>query len=238
MKCVGIVGGIAPESTVDYYRRIIALHAERAGSNPRIIINSIDMVPMVGHVAAGRREALVDLLVEEVAALARAGADFAVLSSNTPHIAFDDLRPRAPLPMISIVEAAADAAAARSIKRAGLFGSGFTMRSTFYAETFARRGVTVVVPSEGEQQTIHAKYVGELVDGRYTGELVNGVFLPETRKAFAAIASRMRDEEGIEALILGGTELPLLLRDESEAGMPLLDTTGIHVARIVDQLLS
>ena len=240
MKRVGIIGGIAPESTVDYYRQIIAKYRQRStgGSCAPVIINSIDMVKMVGMIAAARLDELVDFLYEEIARLARAGADFAVLSSNTPHIAFDEIRRRSPIPMISIVECTAAVAAKRGLKRVGLFGTQYTMRAGFYRDVFSKSGITVVLPMEAEQQYIHAKYAGDLVNGQFTGELVNAVFLPETRRELEKIAQRMAKDDGIEALILGGTELPLILRDASEIGIPLLDTTAIHVDRILDELLT
>jgi len=239
MKRVGIIGGIAPESTVDYYRQIIALYRERStrGSSAHVIINSIDMVKMMSMIAAARYDDVVDFLCDEIERLARAGADFAVLSSNTPHIVFGRIRDRVPIPMISIVESSAGAAASRGWKRAGLFATAFTMRAGFYADVFSKYGIAVVLPNEDEQRYLHAKYVGELVNGGYTGELVNGLFLPETRSELARIAKRMANEDRIEALILGGTELPLLLRGDREIEIPMLDTTAIHVERIVGEML-
>lgn len=236
MKCVGIIGGIGPESTVDYYRQIVARHRELAGgAYPAIVINSVDLIKMTGYVAGRQLEALIAYLHAEVSKLARAGADFALLASNTPHVVFDDLQRISPIPMISIVEVASAAAARRQFRRVGLLGTRFTMRGGFYTDVFARSGITVVLPEE--QEYVHAKYLGDLVNGRYTGELVNGLFLPETRKELTKIIQRMVAREGIEALVLGGTELPLLLRDDGEAGIPLLDTASIHVESIVEELL-
>jgi len=239
MKCLGIIGGIAPESTIDYYRQIIARYRQLvSGGYPPIIINSIDLEKMLGMVVAGQRDALVAFMCNEITKLARAGADFGLISSNTPHIVFDEIRRHSPIPMISIVETAADAAIAGNFKRVGLFGTRFTMRGGFYTEVFARSGITVVLPLEAEQEYVHAKYVGELVNGRYTGELVNGIFLPETRAGLLQIIKRMAGRDRIEALILGGTELPLILRDGPEAAIPLLDTTSFHVERAVKEMLT
>lgn len=239
MKCLGIIGGIAPESTIDYYRQIVARYRQLvSGGYPPIFINSIDLEKMLGMVAAGQREALVVYMCDEVTKLARAGADFGLIASNTPHIVFDEIQRRSPIPMISIVEAAAGAAMASNLKRVGLFATRFTMRGGFYQEVFARSGIRVVLPDETEQEYVHAKYIGELVNGRYTGELVNGVFLPETRDGLLQIINRMAGRDRIEALILGGTELPLILRDKQAAVIPLLDTTTIHVERAVAEMLT
>jgi aspartate racemase len=233
MKTVGIIGGLGPESTVEYYRLIIESYREqnRDGSYPSIFINSIDLTKMRLLIEAGELAAVTDYLAGELRRLASAGADFGVLSANTPHIVFDELLPRSPIPLISIVETTCEAAKSSGLRRLGLFGTKFTMRAGFYQKAFSREGMTLVLPDAAEQEEIH---------DRYMGELVNGIFLPETHERLLEIARRLKNAEGIEGLILGGTELPLILRetDADAAGLPLLDTTRIHVKRIVAQLLS
>jgi aspartate racemase len=124
MQCVGIIGGIAPESPVDYYRQIVARHRElTGGAYPAIVINSIDLMRMLGFVGARQFDALIAYLNAEIAKLARAGADLALLGSNTPHVVFDELQRLSPIPMISIVEATAAAAVRRQFKRLGLFAT-------------------------------------------------------------------------------------------------------------------
>jgi aspartate racemase len=229
VKTLGIVGGIGPESTIEYYRSLIAAYREREqdGSYPHVIINSIDMKRLVDLITANELAEVCELLAGEVRTLGRAGADFGLLAANTPHIVFDELRRRSPIPLISIVEATREAAKSMGLKRIGLFGTRFTMRAGFYRDAFSEAGMTLVVPDGGEQDYIHEKYMGELVPG---------VFLPETRARLLSIADRMIEREGIEGLILGGTELPLILRDETHGGIPLLDTTRIHVNAAVAQL--
>lgn len=231
MKTVGIIGGIAPESTIAYYRSIIAAYrAQRPdGSYPPILLNSIDLKRLLDLVGANEREQLIQFLVEELHKLARAGAAFAVLASNTPHLVFDELQQRSPLPLLSIVEAACAAAQQLGVKKVGLFGTRFTMQGGFYQTVFQRAEIEVAVPEPDEQAFIHE---------RYLGELAHAVFLPETRTALLSIAERMRERQGIQALILGGTELPLILTEAAHQGLPFLDTTDIHVARIVAQMLS
>ena len=235
MKCLGIIGGIAPESTIDYDRQIVARCRQISGKYPRIIINSIDLETMLGLVSSGDREAFAAYMSGEIAKLARAGAEVGLIASNTPHIVFDEVRRNSPISMISIAEATADAASAGNFKRLGLFATRFVMRSGFYNDVFARSGMTVVLPDEKEQEFIHAKYIGEVVNGRYTGELVNGIFRPETRDALLEIINRMARRDHIDAPILGGTELPLILRD-TRTDIPLLDTTSIHVERAVAEM--
>jgi aspartate racemase len=226
---VGIVGGIAPESTIEYYRLILASYRARSSraGNPSIIINSIDLSKTLA-LAANDIDGLTDYMVAEVDVLVRTGADFAAIASNTPHIVFDEIQRRVPIPMISIVEAAAEAAAARGLTRLGLFGTRFTMQGRAYPRVFARAGMELVTPGQEEQSYVHDKYVTELV---------NAVFLPETREGLLRIVRRMVARDAIDGLILGGTELPLILRDDGDVPVPLLDTTGIHVERIVRALL-
>jgi len=231
MKTVGIIGGLGPESTVEYYRLIIASYRERKqdGHYPRIIINSIDLTEMIALIEANELARIAERLVGEIRKLERAGADFGLLASNTPHIVFDEVRRQSPIPLLSIVEAAREAAKTLGLKKVGLFGTRFTMQARFYPDVFSRDGMTIVLPDEGEQDYIHEKYMGELL---------KNIFLPETRERLLTIVDRMREREGIEGLVLGGTELPLILREVTDRGIPFLDTTRIHVESIVEQLLS
>lgn len=231
MKTVGIIGGIGPESTVEYYRSIIASYREqtRDGSYPRIIINSVDMKKMLDLIGADELDRVAEYLVGEVRKLAAAGADFGLLAANTPHVVFAELSRRSPIPLLSIVEATCAEAKALELKRPGLFGTHFTMRGRFYPEAFFREGMTLVIPDEDEQTYIHDKYMSELVQG---------VFLPETRERLLSVVDRLKEREDIDGLILGGTELPLILRDAADRGIPFLDTTRIHVKVVVAKLLS
>jgi aspartate racemase len=226
MKTIGMVGGIGPESTIDYYRLLIAAYRELRpdGSYPAIVVNSVDLKTVLDFVGAGQRARLAEFLGGAVDALARAGAEVGFLASNTPHLVFDEVARRSPIPLVSIVESARDRATALGLNRVGLFGTRFTMQASFYADAFAQAGMEVVTPQPEEQDYIHE---------RYLGELVAGILLPETRAGLLAIAERMKTRDGIEALILGGTELPLILRGGNDIGIPLLDTAQIHVNAVI-----
>lgn len=228
-KTLGVVGGIAPESTIEYYRLLVAGYRERTGdgSYPSILINSIDLQKMMAFVGAGELSGLVEYLSDALMRLVRAGADVALVASNTPHIVFEDLRKRSPIPMLSIVEAACAAAETLGLTRLGLLGTRFTMQGRFYPEVFSRRGIALVVPSPEEQDYVH---------DRYMGELVRAVFRPETRERILAIVDRLAKHEGIQGVILGGTELPFLFREGPDLGIPFLDTTRIHAARAIELL--
>jgi aspartate racemase len=231
MKTVGIVGGIAPESTVQYYRLLVAAYRERKpdGSYPPILINSIDMQAMLDLIAAHDLSGVTSYLAGEVEKLARAGADFALFASNTPHIVFDDVQQQSSLPLLSIVETASGAAHSLGMKRVGLFGTRFTMQGRFYSDIFTRQGISVVVPEPEDQEIIHHKYMSELVAS---------IYLPETRDRMLAIARHLQERENIDGLVLGGTELPLLLQDVVESAIPFLDTTQIHVEAALVHMFS
>lgn len=224
-----MIGGIGPESTIEYYRGILsAWSATGRLRAPSIVINSIDVARLLRLAATDRRK-LADYLLAELARLDQTGVDFAVLAANTPHIVFDELAQAAPMPLLSIVEATAAAAQARGLSRVAIFGTRFTMNADFYPLVCARRGIAVVRPAPSDLEWIHAKY---------TNELLQGVFRPETREGFAAVAKRLHDGNGIDGVILGGTELPLLLRSATLAGVAALDTTAIHIRAIVARLES
>jgi aspartate racemase len=229
-KLIGIIGGIGPESTIDYYRLFVSIYREhRPDGYPPVLINSIDLAKALKLVSSGDLEGLTAYMLEEIHRLARAGATHGLLSSNTPHIVFDQIEDSSPIPLISIVETACRAAVERKLKRVGLFGTRFTMQGGFYQKEFAREGIEVAIPESGDQKFIHDTYLSELV---------NGVVRPETRTRYITIARRMKAEQGIEALILGGTELPLLLRGAIDIGVALLDTAHLHVERAVAELLA
>jgi aspartate racemase len=232
MKTLGIIGGIAPPSTIDYYRLLTTRYRARSpdGAHPSILIDSIDAQAFFKLLIAGDRAGIAATLLVELGRLARGGADVGIFASNSPHLVFDDVARQSPIPLISLVEETARVAEAQGLRRLGLLGARFTMEGGFYPEVFARRGMTVVVPEAEDLDYVHERYFSELVEGS---------FVDETRAGIAAVIERMRARDGIEAVILGGTELPLLFRDHPPATtVPMLDTTTIHVDSAIAWLLS
>jgi aspartate racemase len=231
MKTLGIVGGLGPESTIDYYQRIIALYRERItdGHYPGFVIVNVDLRKGLDFMEANDLSGMADFLLEGIGQLARAGADFGIISANTPHIVFDEVAIKSPIPLISIVEATCAAAKAQKLKRLGLFGTRYTMQAEFYPKVFKPEGVELLVPDPRDQDYLHEKYFSELVPGR---------FFPETRAGLLAIVDQMKRTSDIDGVILAGTELPLILSDAHHNGIPFLDTTEIHVKAAVDRMLS
>lgn len=233
MKKCGIIGGIGPEATVEYYRGIVEGYRGQVpgGSYPEIIIHSIDMTRMIGYIQTGDRSALMDYILSSVSSLKKAGADFALLSSNTPHIVFDEVEKAAGLPMISIVRETAKEAERSGLKRCGLLGTAFTMKNDFYRNVFSGMGIEVFTPDAESQGVIHDIIFRELVFGTVT---------EDSRIRFMEIIGGMISGSSIDSVILGCTELPLILkeRESKNAGIPFLNTTAIHVKSIVDMIIS
>jgi aspartate racemase len=220
-RILGIVGGLGPESTLDYYRMALDIWRERTSgaSHPRLLIDSLDGVHIF---ELGHRQAWGDVgkaIADSLARLGAAGAGMALIASNTAHLALDAIGPTA-IPLIHIADATAARAVATGHRRLGLLGTRYTMTSAMFPGRLEPAGVDVVTPPEEDMDFVHEVYFGELV---------KGVFRDETRAHLEAIVATMRDRDRISGVILGGTELSLILPGESAAGMPLLNTARIHV---------
>jgi aspartate racemase len=227
MTSVGLVGGLGPESTIDYYRRIIdGWQRHDPTTTPSMVIDSLDPNRALYLVQHDQR-AFFDYILGSVRRLSGAGVDFIAITANTPHLLYDELAGASSRPMVSIVEVCAEDARRRGTSRPLLLGTRFTMEAPFYPEVMARFGIQVVTPDDGERRWAHERYVVELLKGD---------FRAETRDAFVSLIERARERHGIDAVILGGTELPLLLQMETVAGLPVLDTTALHVDAIVERL--
>lgn len=231
MKKIGIIGGLGPEATVDYYQRII--NSFKNGSSdlnyPEIIVYSVNMSEFIGLMRADEYDKATHYLVQRIESLRLAGVDFAVLSANTPHQLFDRIKSQTVLPLISIVEATCAEAKRKGLKRAGLFGTDLTMKASFYPEVFNKQGLEVVIPDALDMEQINEKLFTEI-------EL--GIFKDDTRQLLIGIIEKMVHQQHIDSLILGCTEFPLILDKQSYAGIPMLNTTQIHVDAIVKECQS
>lgn len=226
MKKIGMIGGFGPESTLDYYRLLTHQYRQLTGegSLPEIIIYSMDIYAMLKLVEEKRWDDLTEYLLKGINTLKTAGADFGFISANTPHIVFKQLKELSPIPLISIVEETSQKTKDMGLKKVGLLGTGFTMKSNYYQEVFAKDNIFIVLPNEQEKQYIQEKLMTEI-------EL--GVFHEVTRQGLLKIIKRMLDEDSIQGVILGCTELPLILTKD-EFGIPFLNTTQIHVRSVLN----
>jgi len=227
MKKIGIIGGLGPEATVDYYKEIINAFKNEKGDldYPEIIIYSVNMAHFIGLMREKKYEQATAYIAEKIEALKQAGSDFAALSANTPHQLFDQLREHSGIPLISIVEATCNEAKRKRFKKTGLFGTDLTMKASFYQDVFRRQDIEIVTPEEEDRKLINYKLFNEI-------EL--GIFKDETRELLVGIIKKMAREQQIDSLILGCTELPLILTRETYGGIPILNTTKIHVESIVN----
>jgi aspartate racemase len=229
-KTIGMIGGIAPASTVDYYHRLISRFQERTGLReyPSILINSINMTHMMNLITNGQFDELTDYLSEEIYVLEKAGAKVIFLASNTPHLVFEPLAERVKAKMVSVVDSTIAYAQSKGYSRLGLFGTIPTMEGDFFQDGFDAAGMEIITPMPDERKYIHKIYMEELIRGR---------FLPETKNHLLSITNRMYNEGQIDSLILGGTELPLILKTSDFEDIELINTTKIHVEQILDAAL-
>ncbi|MDE6266192.1 MAG: amino acid racemase [Muribaculaceae bacterium] len=230
MKKLGLIGGMGPQSTIPYYHGIVYGVQKRTAPDffPNLTIESVNVFHILDLCAREDYDAIARYLLEAIRNLYKAGAEFAALSANTSHIVFDRLAEESPIPLLSIIDATRDEALRRGYSKAGLLGTRFTMTKRFYRDPFERAGIEIAVP-EGEDF--------DFVDRKITEELEYGIIKPETLSRFQQIISRMKQTRGIETIILGCTELPLLLNDRNSP-LPCLDTVEIHIDAIVNKILS
>jgi len=221
MRRIGIVGGLGPESTVDYYRMIISEYGkQRQGHAPEIVVYSLNMKDFPHPT---QKDAIIEWLLHAVNSLHKAGADFGLIASNTPHIVFDELELQSPMPLLSIVRETLRVVKDLNLGKVGLLGTRVTMGSDFYRRVFSREHIAMVVPNALEQAYISDKLRTEIIFNR---------IVEETRGGLLKIAKRLVDDEGIEGLILGCTELPLILTDDA-FGIRFLNTSRIHAESAV-----
>ena len=225
MKKLGLIGGTGPESTLMYYRelnrRIDALTGQK--QMPEIVIESVDFRKMWGMVEARRYDELSDYLAQEAANLKAAGAEVISMTAATTHIVYDEVCRKSGIPLVSIPKAVADEAVARSIKKVGLLGTIFTMEQAYMKTDLINAGVEVYVPDEADRK---------LVAERILTELELGTVKESTLVEFQAIIKKMQQAHGIEAVILGCTELPLLLNPDN-CPVLCLDSVEIHINDLI-----
>jgi len=221
MKKLGLIGGTGPESTLLYYRKFVYQANKRKGPLffPKLTIDSVNVYDVLAMCEQQDYRGLVSYLEQAVHNLVAAGAEVVALTGNTPHIVFDALQARASVPLVSIITSVSQTICQHGLKTVGLIGTGFTMKADFFKKPLREAGISVITPAEHEMTFIANKI---------HDELEQGIIVPETRDKFIAIIERMAEEQGIEAIILGCTELPLLFEGINLPVTPL-DTVDIHI---------
>lgn len=228
MKKIGIIGGVGPESTVAYYRLFISKFQELTGSDhfPEFFIHNINMTGMLKFVYREDWHGLETFLASKINALPH--VDYVAIASNTPHIVFDQLAELVTVPLISIVEETCKVLSDNGVNKVGLLGTRSTMTGGFYQEKATKSGISVITPTEKQQLYVHEKYMNELVPNKIQ---------PETKLEFIAIVNQMVELHDLGGFILGGTELPLLLKQSDFDDLPVFDTAIIHVEALVRRMI-
>lgn len=231
MKKMGIIGGIGPEATINYYLAAIKRTQKSLGTTkqlPEIVINSINMYHMFDLLEQKDYPAVVAYLVKAANELQAAGADFGLMCGNTPHIVFDQVQQQTSLPLLSIVITALKQAQSLQLKRVALLGTKFTMQNTFFSQPFIDAGIKLVLPDSAEQTWLHQKIVDELE---------NGVVKRETKQQLLHMTQHLIEQHQLDGLILGCTELPLILHP-LDFSVAVLDIAKLHIERATELLLS
>ena len=229
MKKLGLVGGMGPESTIPYYHDIVYGVQKRIGKDffPTLAIESVNVFDVLRFCSESKYDELTDYLMIAINNLIRSGADIIALTANTPHIVFNRLQEKSIVPLVSIIEATRDEALRLNIHRVGLLGTIFTMTGDFFKMPFSDKGIEIISPSTEEM---------EFISQKISSELELGIIKRETLEEFQKIILRMKEECGIEAIILGCTELPLILNDEVSPAL-CLDTMKIHIKKLIDMIV-
>ena len=229
MKKLGLIGGIGPESTIAYYRLIIKRFKEITGTNhfPEFLIYNIDLTEMLELIDQENWDELVVFLKARINNLGP--VDYVAMASNTPHVVFEQLAQTVDVPLISIVKETINTLSLNNIKRAGLLGTKATMTTGFYQQQAMALGVEIIIPSKNQQDYVHEKYMSELVSNEID---------PKTKIEFISIVNQMDMQYDLDCLVLGGTELPLILNETDFSQIQIYDTTKIHVEAIVRKMIA
>lgn len=226
MKKIGLVGGTGPESTLMYYKelnsRIDSLTEGKA--MPDLSIESVNFRRAWDYVVSADYEKLTDYLAEKVNNLYEGGAEVISLTAATMHIVINELSEKVKAELVSIPKAIADEVVEKGFKKVGLLGTIFTMEQDYMKKDLEQAGIEIYIPDKADR---------ELIAKRIFEELELGIVKESTLKEFTYIINKMKDEKGIEAVILGCTELPLLL-NSGNTPVPCLDSVEIHIKKLIE----
>jgi len=227
-KRIGILGGLTPESTITYYQHIVHRYEELHGDHgyPEVVIYSVTFQQFEDWMEAEEWDQVFEGLLEALRRLAAAGADFAVMATNTMHLLLPRLQAASPIPILSIVDATVRAIRREGFRTVGLLGTRFAMEKPFYAEGLAGHGIRSIVPDKEDRELIHRVIMQELS---------LGVLRDESRREYLRIIDGLV-ARGAQGIVLGCTEIPLLIRPE-HTKIPLFDTATIHAEEALDRAI-
>lgn len=224
MKKIGLVGGLGPASTAEYYLGIIEKTKAEKGENfyPEIVIDSVNMAQHDKAFLNRDYDKICDFLIESLENLKSAGADIAAITANTEHIVWDMVSNRFPLPVVSIVDAVLGEIKLKGYKKVLIFATAFTLRSGLYEKALKQNGITPIIPND-EDITLLGKLIYP--------NLENGIVIEKDRQEMIGLAEKYIAEYKADAMLLGCTELPLAIKHD-DVSVPTLNTTKIHINKI------
>lgn len=228
MKHIGLVGGLSPESTIEYYKIICEGYNKVAGgwNFPQVTIRSINLQEIADLFTAGRWDSVADKIVDALYDLTMAGADFSAITSNTPHNAYEMIKERSPIEVLSIMDATAQEIQKDGFTKVGLLGTKPTMEYGFFQRAFAGYGIEAITPEQAERD-----YISKVI----WDELVHGKITDSAREGYKRVIDGLvkRDAQGV---VLGCTEIPLLIKPE-DSQVKTYDTATIHARAILEYAL-
>ena len=234
MKKLGLVGGVGPASTLEYYKSINDAYFKRlenppkSGANPPMVIDSLNLADAYDLASKKDWKNFAELFIDSIHRLHRAGAEFGAISANTAHIVFDDIQAASPIPLLGIVDEVCKYAKSRNYKKIIVFGTAFTMSSGMYEGKCRQYGLEAFVPNEADK---------EAIQNIIFPHLQGGIVLEDEKAVILEIADKLLTEHQADALLLGCTELPLIIQ-EGDLDAPLIDTTQIHIDSILREILA
>jgi len=229
MKSIGLIGGLTYVSTIEYYRYINELANEKLGGNETvdIIMYSVNFGEIKVLTEAGDWEKISVIICKVAQTIEQCGASCLLIGANTMHKIADEVQAAIKIPVIHIAEAVAKAILKNGLKKVGLLGTRYTMQLGFYADHLAKYGIETIIP---DQEDI------DFINNTIYNEFSKNIFLPETKARYLKVISKLK-ERGAEGIILGCTEIPLLLK-QSDCDILLFDTAKIHSNAGVDHVVS
>ncbi|KAB2335663.1 aspartate/glutamate racemase family protein [Bacillus mesophilum] len=225
MKTIGLIGGLSWESTSEYYRIINTAVKNKLGGlhSAKCLIHSFNFEEIADMQRTGKWKKATESMVEAAVKLEQAGAEVIVICTNTMHKMAKEVQEAVTVPLIHIAESTASAIKQQGIKKVALLGTAFTMEQPFYKDILSKHGIETIIPNEADRKMVHSVIFDELCQGR---------FLEESRVKYQELISKL-EAEGAEGVILGCTEIPLLIKQE-HSSLPLLDTTYLHAMAAVE----
>ena len=229
LKHIGIVGGLSPESTREYYKIICDEYNQQVGglNFPQITIRSLNLQEIVDLFRNNKWDEMADVIVSAIHDLQRAGADFAAIATNTPHNAYDRIKAYSPLEVLSIMDATTQEIQRDGLTKVGLLGTKPTMEYGFFQKTFASYGIETIIPEAEDRAEINQIIWRELVHGKITDT---------SKRMYQEVIDKLVNK-GAKGIILGCTEIPLLIK-QSDSPVKVYDTTAIHARAILNYAMN